>query len=347
MALRSIFVKFWLVGLASSLRRAAKEVAKEATVGTVGCPVLAALTSAGHLRPDSKGRVEDSMMTAALQQTGTSAVFAGFQTAGIVGFWKSDVHQETRLAGPGSPSGTKYVNIRTMNPGDACTKDMGNTNSGYPCNINTQYQQHGYSTKLLDPRGGSNPQRRFKAVFGRLGVMSSIRGVKERVMTVAGLGKLLGRARSHGDLSGENSLNRTFGLSESNMKNFHPSIADRSKYMPLAQWQAQLAWAGFWNAFSRKKNGVSYMPKSDLESLFLEGRFPVGWQKRNWGFGTVLRFIPNFNGTGAGDEWVRVVKGITKKVGRIPDEQTWYGALLQTLAGLGAFNDKVSNPRPR
>merc|ERR1719210_1681162 len=191
------------------------------------------------------------MMTAALMQTGSSSVFAAFQTAGIVGFEKDDLHQEERLVALRATDTLKYINLYNMNPLNRCNSNMSSTAAGFPCNINPPYQQHAYSTRIMDPTQGGSPQSRFDDVFEAPGVLERIDGVSERVMTVEGLGTLLNTARHTGDLGGENSLNSTFGLSGSNMAYFHPSVTDPSGYMPLAQWQAQLAWTGFWVAFKR------------------------------------------------------------------------------------------------
>jgi hypothetical protein len=336
-----------LVSSATALRRTHRS-AHGGVTDTVACPVLSSLVSAGHLKADKLGRVPADMVKAALTQTGSSSVFAAFQTAGIVGFLKNDTHQKVRMAGPKWKHNTdmKYVNLHTMNPLHTCTRGMRNTAAGYPCNLNTPYQQHGYSTRIMDPTSSANAEKRFWDWFGAEGVLTpSPSGGRE--LTVKGLGKLLKRARARGDLSGENSLSSSGGLSGSKMAFFHPSVSSPAQYRPLSQWQAQLAWAGFWVAFARKRNGVGYMPLSDLKDMFLSGKFPTTWKKRNWGLGTMFNWLPGaLKGTGAGDEFIKVVEGMMAKVGKDADEATLYRTFLGALAQLGAFEDAVSNPNP-
>jgi len=335
-----------LIDIATSLRKGRAGQSSKGVVDTVACPVLASLVSAGHLKANSLGEVPKDMAIAALMQTGATPVFSAFQAAGIVGYMENDTHQEFRMTGPawGHITDTKYVNLYTMNPHHGCSTKMGSTVEGYPCNVNVQFQQHGYSTTLMDQAHGWSARSRFHDWFGARGVLTKRCLFCEKELRVEGLRKLLERARREGDLSGENSLNASGGLSGSRLSKFHPSITSPAKYLPLAQWQAVLAWTGFWVAFSRERNGVSYIPESDLESMFLRGEFPKTWEKRTWGLGTMFNWIPGaFKGYGAGDEFVQSVEGLLAKVGTDADETTFYGTFAGVLAGWGAFNDQVNN----
>merc|ERR1719464_1571302 len=123
-----------------------------------------------------------------------------------------------------------------MSHRNRCTRGMRNTAAGHPCNLNPEFSQHAYSTEIMDAGSRVSAENRFWDWFGAEGVLSRRNKWAEREMTMYGLGKLLERARLHGDFSGEFSLNASQGLSGSNMAFFHPSITDPAKYVPLSQF---------------------------------------------------------------------------------------------------------------
>lgn len=341
----SRFAILFMAGCASGIRRVART---DPIADGVACPFLASLVSAGYLTPGSRGEVSDSKMTAGLMSGGASAVFSAFQTAGIVGFEDSDTYQFTRLVAVRATESTKYINLYNMAPQFACDANFSNTPAGYPCNMNPEYQQHGYSASILDPTDGKSRQEAFDAVFEAATVLETIDGVDERVLTAKGMGILLYNARQADDMSSENSLNSTGGLSGSKMEYFHPSITDSSNYLPLSQWQAVLAWTGFWESLRRESpSGVLYMPYSDLESTFLYGKFPDDFVARDWGLNSMFNFISkNLGGVGAGDELVAQIDAILSLYGEDASETTLYAALYTMLYSFGAFTDAVSNPDP-
>merc|ERR1740121_2307276 len=148
---------------------------------------------------------------------------SGFQADGIVAFKKKDVYQMDRNQVPFSSLNKlfpKYVNLYTMNTIDKCPWSKEQTSAGFPCNNNVQFQQHGYSTLIRDPSSGT-AESRFADWFDP--VLERISGVSGRVLTKAGFGRLLARARGRdGDHSAEFSLTGSEGFSGSNMQKYHP-----------------------------------------------------------------------------------------------------------------------------
>lgn len=318
----------------------------------VACPVLSALKKAGHLNPDSEGRVSGPDVKAALIETGCSSTMSAFQADGIFGFGHDDVHQASRSQMPGSSSWwifppPLYANVYTMNSIHACNGTYQNTTSGFPCNINTEFQQHGYSTRVRDPAGGRTPEQRFSDVFEQPGVLERIAGVSEKVMTVEGLAKVLARARASGDHQGEFSLNASGGFSGSKVEYFHPEFGKWNTYKAASQWQAITAWSGFFLAFGHETNGVRYMTEGDLRSFIISGSFPAGWQRQDWGFGSCFRLAPKFKGKGVGDEWIAMVEQTLESAGYNAWENTYSLSTYSMMYELGAITgESNSNPAP-
>lgn len=321
------------------LRRSSKTT-RDNYVKILPCPGLALLANADHLRPDEEGMVDDSSVAGSVMAFGTSPAFAAL-LASAAAYTKEDVHQETRLSGPGAPKGTKYFNLLTLQDADDC-KYGATTKRGYACNANRQFSQHGFSTQLLDPRGGIK-RFRFRKVFKEHGVLEHIPEHKgEKVLTFAGLCKLLKNARLTGDLSGENALNRTFGLSSSMSSKYHPSVTELSKALPLSMYQEVWAWASLMIAFAREKNGVRYMPLSDLKTIFFDGQFPKGFQKQSWGLRDVTEMTMKMKGLSNTDELAIASEDILRT---LPDADEWTIAAAwgQKLTEWGLFTDKISN----
>jgi len=216
--------------------------------------------------------------------------------------------------------------------------------SGRPCNANPQFQQHGFSTLIRDPKKTRDPLRRFNDTFLRTGVLTSLPGVAERVMLISGLGEVVSRSRRlNGEYTGEFSLTslgfRTFSM----LARYHPSVNRGEDYVPVSQWQALLAWGGFWAAFSRERDGIEYITESDLRSFFLEGDFPADWQTKPWGFRTNFEAVVQLKGVGCGDEMIQVVEDLLQQAGPDPTEEALAQLFIGTVRGFGTFTDDIYN----
>jgi len=238
------------------------------------------------------------------------------------GYKADDLHQNVRRStGLEAVLETLYVNIFNMNPGDDCAVSGGNkTKGGFPCNANTQFIQHGYSTTLRDStydEEDPDRQKRFDFWFGKELVKAKY-SATERVLLFDGFGRMLARARPgkgetrmlSGDLSGEWSLGVGEKWEGSNMQKYHPEITEPQDYLPLSAWQPTFAWSGWWYAFARTdhETGVEYFTESDLKAMFLEGRFPDNWVKRDWGFDKAFKTTLKLKGLGLGDEWIEDIE---------------------------------------
>jgi hypothetical protein len=321
------------------------EVAAEvaAAADRVACPVIASLFSAGHLKPDGHGRVERQEVLRGLMATGASKEAAAFQ-ARIAAYQQDDLHQERRYNGkPTDPAGPKYLNIFTMSRVDQCSSSQSTTTSaGYPCNVNTQFLQHGYSTTLRAPDNGLS-SKGYDRFFSVSGVLSNIPGASERVMTAAGLGTLLTSVKTrNGDYSGDQALNKWGSLDGSNMAKFHPSVSSPQKYLPLSEWQANFAWGAFFVAFSKTYRGVEAIPESDLKRMMIDGQFPRNYQMKQWSLRTGLGVVAQFEGQGTGEDMVRHAKDIVNRLGNAPESE-YMMALMRLLQGFGIAADDVYN----
>jgi len=259
---------------------------------------------------------------------------SGFQTIGIVAFDKDDVRQVTRqqsLFSDWNIFNPYWVNLYTMNPMDLCGNRLFQTRSGFPCNVNVQYQQHAFSTVIRDPSRGGSVSNRYAAVFGQRGVLTRMSGVSGKVMTERGLGNLLARAARSGDFSGEFSLNATGGMSGSKLIKYHPDVANMFDAKVLFQWQAMFAWGAFFSMLKKEKNGVAYVLEDDMKPMFFKGQFPPGWKKQSWGWKTVLDLVIKWKGMGFGEEFISRCEEILGDVTCLP----WIGCERQLFLKVG------------
>lgn len=334
---------FAVLAGAARVNKHAEEGEVAAAADRVACPVIASLLSAGHLKPDGHGRVERQEVLRGLMATGASMEAAAFQ-ARIAAYQQDDLHQENRYNGkPTDPAGPKYLNIMTMSTTDQCSRSQSTTTSaGYPCNVNTQFVQHGYSTTLRAPDNGLS-SKGYDRYLGVSGVLSNIPGASGRVMTAAGLGTLLNHVKIRsGDYSGDQSLNKWGGLDGSNMAKFHQSVSSPHNYLPLSEWQANFAWGAFFVAFSKTYNGVEAIPESDLKRLFIDGQFPRNYQMKPWSLRSGLLVVTQFEGQGTGEDMVRHAKDIANRLGNAPESE-YMRAMLMLLQSFGLAADDVSN----
>lgn len=340
MAVRSC-VLLLLVDVALPLRRSAHKSDDESSnkAAKIACPVMGALVNQGVIKMDGTDRVSQEDTLKGLMWTGNSEVMAGFQAKGITAFKANDTHQEYRER-DGSYEKPLYLNYNTWNPLFAC---IGNnpTRNGLPCNVNVGFQQHGYSTTLRDPTDKSTADVRWSKWMSLPGVLTSMSGVNEKVMKLEGMGKLLKEARLRGEKSGEFSLTANNQLKGSPIAFYHPSARTQWKYLGCSQWQAMGAWAAFWALFARKKNGVEYMPESDLRRFFFHAQFPVGWKPKPWGFRETMKVVRELKGTGAGDVWADVMTGVLAEVGENKPDDHYAAGMLQALEDVGARDDDV------
>lgn len=333
-----------------SLRRQSKRVDGRLDVESVGCPVLAALLKNNVVKEDAYGRISQNATTYALTQTGNSDMMALFQSKGIAGFGPDDVHQNVRIKF--SKDTDRFLNYRTMNRQDNCRRGGPPLlPAGTPCNANIEFQQHGYSTLLRDPQGGSTGQKRFDNWFEKPGVLTRCRKCNGvfggRVMKLEGLGKLLAYARGmEGDHSGEFSVNADGSRDGSPLSRLHPSITHPSNYSAVSTWQAVTAWSSFWAAFARESNGEVFMPYDDLKAMFVDGDWPPGWVMKPWGFRETFATVAALEGSGAGDAWSAKIRGVLDKFGRDADERTYFYQMIEAIGSIGAREDDIWNTYP-
>jgi len=332
-----------------ALRRFSKTEGEAGNLAqAVACPVMGALVNNGVIKLDSKGRASQMDTLKGLMWTGNSDVMSGFQAQGIATFKNNDTHQQYReRAGNFSPTDL-YLNYNTWNPLTECTGRNPTLRDGMACNVNIGFQQHGFSTKIRDPTDGSSAKSRWERWMERVpGVLTNIPGVRERVMTIKGLGALLKEQRLRGDKHGEFSLTNGNEFKGSPLAFYHPAANTPDKYTPVSQWQAVGAWAAFWALFERETNGVTYMPESDLRRFFFEAKFPTDWSPRPWGFKETFKVVRALRGTGAGEEWCAIISGVLAAIGEEASEREYGGGLLQALEQVGARADDVYKRYPQ
>jgi hypothetical protein len=203
-------------------------------------------------------------------------------------------------------------------------------NGSRPCNANPQNQQHGYSTTLRDTRFDKvdpDGKDRFK-LWIEDELVDAPEGVEtnEKVLLLDGLGRMLAKARTSGDLSGEYSLARGGKREGSNLQKYHKEIENDKK--AISDWQPLLAWSGWWVGFSRpygerKPTDTSYFTKTDLEDFFLRGKFPDDWRKRSYGFKETFAATLAMKGMNIADD--QYLKMIEDQI--IPKDVPWYNPL--------------------
>jgi len=240
------------------------------------CPVLAAMWNAGDLKTDEFGSVELQGMQDALHKgIGVEHSLAKFQATGIADFDRAN--KETELVRdrclPGTVSGTECAAKRAAGSTSDSVKRWLNifTMNG------KQVLEHGISTgtrggatNVPDPEtcGGVFPcEERFQRFY----VNNSDNGrlYKKNLM------KIVCAARKYGDRGGE------FSYSSGSI---HMPGGGDLLQVPAREWQMKCAIQGWLNAFGRKdEKGQWYLTIDDARAMVMEGRYPDGWKKRDWG----------------------------------------------------------------
>lgn len=330
-------------------------------VDFVACPVIAGMYQRGFLNPDESGRVSAHELKGALMAIGVSEPSALFQSTGIAGYLGNDPHQNVRRNQGQRFLETLYVNIFSMNPGDNCAVAGESAHAGVPCNANTQFLQHGYSTTMRDSRFDKEDpdrQKRFDFWLGQELVDASSVSPKldtqERVLLLDGMARTLARAYAgtgdspmlSGDFSSEYSLNPSENFGGSNIQKFHPSVTEPRKYKALSTWQPLLAWTGWWSGFARKSGTTEYFTESDLKGFFMRGEYPKDWKPMDSGFESAYTAILPLDGKAVGEEWVSIVKEMMLPEGAYMAELRYSAETLKTLIDLGMVWDSNHNTWP-
>jgi hypothetical protein len=242
------------------------------------CPVLAAMWNGGDLKADEGGSVElQEMQDALTNGIGCASSLAKFQATGIADFDRANKETELvrdrcipgitvsgtacaakRAVGSTSDSVMRWLNIFTMN--------------------GKQTMEHGISTGV---RGGDtnapDPEEcqgvypcetRFQRFYGD-NADSNGRLYRANLM------KVVCTARKYGDRGGEYSYSSG---------SIHLPGGGDLLPVPAREWQMKAAIQGWLDAFGRKdQDGHWYLTIDDARAMIMEGRYPDGWKKRNWG----------------------------------------------------------------
>jgi hypothetical protein len=262
-----------------------------------------------------------------VQYIGGTSPVSIFQAMGIASYEEGDAHQNRRQGGLANLaavvppadifSDSFHLNLFNMQPADSCLANPEN-NGVYPCNANTEFQQHGYSTTMRDRRFDENDPdgiNRFRFwIQEELVVAPEGVPTNERVLLLDGWGRILAKARTstnetemfRGDFSGEFSLLRNGSWEGSNLQRYHNEINGETRRKVLAVWQPLLAWAAWWNAFKRPygehtPGTIAYFTETDIEDFFLRSKFPDDWEARVWGLKEAFATVDASAGMGITD----------------------------------------------
>jgi hypothetical protein len=291
------------------------------------CPVLATLYKQGLLHPNSAGRVYWDDLSMALQEhLGVLPSWALFHSVSYAAFKEHDVHQSAR-----SRFGKKRcLNLFKMNVGqverpeylkhgfsttirdsryDPAVEELGDekepeeeanastatttttttTTTPITTTITTAIE-----TKTLPPnqnfkaRQKESRRQRFERWFTR-----RVFFLQEDRCYLSGLARVIKDARESGCQAGE--------FSEPNMTVFHPTCCESKHRKELFEYQACLKLASLFVCFGTVDEGSGrlYMSRLDLEAIYLESCFPVGWKKTpQWGFESSLRALSKMSESG-------------------------------------------------
>jgi len=218
--------------------------------------------NSGGIKVDSIGRVQVwDLKQALMESIGVRQSLAEFQAVGVAAYTKEDVNETNRdrcfellsqcwwdqiLHGNVSDKSNRYLNIFTMN-------GHPNVEHGFSTGV------RGGATNVPDPElcGGLYPcQTRFDR-FVKPFVNERGRYYREDLM------KIVCNAEKKGDRGGEFSY---------------------SKLVMNRKWQMHLATDGWLSAFGRSDEaGRLYFEMEDVRVMYMEGKFPAGWKKRQWG----------------------------------------------------------------
>jgi len=260
---------------ASSLQRARQQVVQRND--RIVCPVLAAMWNAGDLRVDADGSMEVGDLYDGLHdKLGIRESLASFQSFGIVVFEKSQKEVE-ESRNKCVPPGMCFIRRRAAEqlgrpvPEDTLRWLNIFTNNG------KQMTEHGISTGVrggdtnmppnaVNCRGVYPCVSRFDQFFGD--VVSNGRFYLEDLM------KVVCKARKFGDRGGE------FAYAESQ------TLLGWDMSSPVAgrEWQMRGAMSATLFAFGKRdRDNEWFLTMDDLRALFLDGRYPDGWQRREHG----------------------------------------------------------------
>jgi len=289
-SLRLALILGGLVGLAPALRRQSRSTETAIrTNGHIVCPVLAALHRAGDLKTDSQGDVEMAQLYHALHRgLGISDSLASFQSFGIVVYDQNQKGIE-KVRNACKPPGGCYIKRSTRGIEDPAS-DTKRWFNLFEMN-GKQALEHGISTGIrggdtnMPPNavdcGGQYPcVKRFDQFFG--GVVSNGRFYLNDIL------KVVCKARQYGDRGGEHAYAESKSL-----------LGFSVGAVPGREWQMRGAMSATLFAFGKTDgNGDLYLTMNDMRALFLEGRYPDGWQRREHGcllFGCEWPAIKRFN----------------------------------------------------
>lgn len=286
---RQVRTSYSLQANASSLQRESRNRVRNENIV---CPVLAAMWRGGDLKVDGDGNMEMADLYKGLNEGLMIAdSLANFQAVGIVGYDNSQKNKEESRNSCKPPGGcfVKRKAAETLgNPIPDDAKRWLNifTMSG------KQAIEHGISTGIrggdtnmppnaIDCRGVYPCKSRFEQFFG--GVVSNDRFYVEDMM------KVVCKARKFGDRGGE----YAYGKDREMLSWALP------KSIPGREWQMRGAMSATVWAFGRSdEENKPYLTMADLKALFLEGRYPDNWQRREHGcllFGCEATAFSRFN----------------------------------------------------
>jgi hypothetical protein len=259
----------------NDLEREQAEVTSSGMNDRILCPVLAAMHRAGDLVSDAAGNVElEDMKNGLHLGLGIGESLASFQAHGI------NVYTNEQ-------KGIEKHRSRCVPPGGAAcwaARKTGLFNSSSQRWLNLykmngkQVLEHGISTGI---RGGDtnmppdalNCQGVYpcRKRFNQFIVPNIINGR----FTVDSAMKVVCMARQFGDRTGEHAY------ADNKIKLFGIWSAES---VPGPEWQMKGAMSAMVYAFGKlDSKGNRYMTKSDLEAIFMQGRYPTGWQKHAHG----------------------------------------------------------------
>lgn len=251
------------------------------------CPVLAALHRGGALKTDSNGDVEMAQLYDALHHgLGIKDTLASFQAYGIVVYDKSQKGVE-KSRNACKPPGGCYLKRSVRGVVDDTTRRWFNL---FEMN-GKQALEHGISTGVrggdtnMPPNavdcGGQYPcRKRFDQFFGNV--------VSNGRFYLADILKVVCKARQYGDRGGEHAYAESKTLAGFNVG-----------AVPGREWQMRGAMSATLFAFGKEDgNGDLYLSMDDMKALFLDGRYPDGWQRREHGcllYGCEWSAVKRFN----------------------------------------------------
>jgi len=259
----------------SDLERESAEVTSSSRNDQIVCPVLAALHRTGDLVSDADGNVElEDMKNALHYGLGIGESLASFQAHGINVYTNEQKNIEQHRNRCVPPGGLACWTARRTG--------LFNSSSQRWLNLFTmsgkQTVEHGISTGIRGGDGNMPPNALdcrgvypCRARFDQFIVPNIVNGrfyVKNAMGVVC-------MARKFGDRSGEHSY------ADNQIQLFGDWTLET---VPGPEWQMRGAMSAMVLAYGKAdSNGEYYMTQSDLEALFLHGRNPSGFQKREHG----------------------------------------------------------------